>query len=185
VQNPLPVFIGVGGTPQSVIRAGRLGLPLIVAIIGGQPAPFRQLTDLYRAAWRKAGHPAEQLFIGVHNIGFLADTRADALETFWPAYRDAFGKIGRERGWPPPTRPQFDAQCSPSGALMVGDAEAVAAKLIAEHQSLGDVDRLTLLLDNRVLTHRQILRAIEILGTDVAPIVRAATRPAAPPAVAG
>jgi probable LLM family oxidoreductase len=185
VQHPLPVFIGVGGTPQSVIRAGMLGLPLIVAIIGGQPAPFRQLTDLYRAAWRKAGHPAEQLFIGVHNIGFLADTRADALETFWPAYRDAFGKIGRERGWPPPTRPQFDAQCSPSGALMVGDAEAVAAKLIAEHQSLGDVDRLTLLLDNRVLTHRQILRAIEILGTDVAPIVRAATRPAAPPAVAG
>ncbi|MCX6953498.1 MAG: LLM class flavin-dependent oxidoreductase, partial [Verrucomicrobia bacterium] len=131
VQNPLPVWIGVGGTPESAIRAGRLGLPLMVAIIGGQASGFRPFIDLYREAGRKAGHPAEKLTVGIHSIGFLADTTAEALETFWPAYRDAFGKIGRERGWPPPTRPQFDAQCSPHGALMVGDAEAVARKIVA------------------------------------------------------
>ncbi len=172
LQNPLPVFIGVGGTPQSVIRAGTLGLPLIVAIIGGQPAQFRPLVDLYRAAWTQAGHPPEKLFVGVHNIGFLSDTTADAQETFWPAYRDAFGKIGKERGWPPPTRSQFDAQCSPHGALMVGDADLVAAKIISENKSLGGLSRLTILIDNRVLTHRHIMRAIELLGTRVAPLVK-------------
>src|SRR5882757_6643326 len=109
-QNPLPVWIGVGGTPQSVIRAGRLGLPLMIAIIGGQPGPFRQLADLYRQAGKEAGHAPEKLVVGIHNIGFLADTKEEAHEIFWPAYRDAFGKIGKERGWRAPTRPQFDAQ---------------------------------------------------------------------------
>jgi probable LLM family oxidoreductase len=174
VQNPLPVFIGVGGTPASVIRAGTLGLPLIVAIIGGSPRQFRQLTDLYRASWRKAGHPEEKLFVGVHNIGFLADTAEQAREIFWPAYRDAFGKIGRERGWPAPTREQFDAQCSPLGALLVGDVATAAEKVLQEHEWLGGLSRLTVLLDNRVLTHRQVMRAIELLGTGVAPIVRKA-----------
>jgi alkanesulfonate monooxygenase SsuD/methylene tetrahydromethanopterin reductase-like flavin-dependent oxidoreductase (luciferase family) len=174
LQNPLPVWIGVGGTPQSVVRAGRLGLPLMVAIIGGQPAQFRSLIDLYRESGRKAGHAPDKLVVGVHSIGFLADTTPQALETFWPAYRDAFGKIGKERGWPPPTRPQFDSQCSPAGALMVGDPEAVAAKILAEHESLGGFSRMTILLDNRVLTHAQIMRAIELLGTRVAPVVRKA-----------
>ena len=172
VQNPLPVWIGVGGTPQSAARAGRLGLPLMVAIIGGQAKSFRPLVDLYREAGREAGHGADRLKVGVHSIGFLADTTPAALETFWPAYRDAFGKIGRERGWPPPTRPQFDAQCSPHGALMVGDPEAVAAKILAESAALGGYDRKTILIDNRVLTHAQIMRAIELLGTRVAPLVR-------------
>ena len=172
VQNPLPVWIGVGGTPQSAARAGRLGLPLMIAIIGGQAKSFRPLVDLYREAGREAGHGADRLKVGVHSIGFLADTTPAALETFWPAYRDAFGKIGRERGWPPPTRPQFDAQCSPHGALMVGDPEAVAAKILAESAALGGYDRKTILIDNRVLTHAQIMRAIELLGTRVAPLVR-------------
>jgi len=172
VQNPLPVWIGVGGTPQSAARAGRLGLPLMVAIIGGQAKSFRPLVDLYREAGREAGHGADRLKVGVHSIGFLADTTPAALETFWPAYRDAFGKIGRERGWPPPTRPQFDAQCSSHGALMVGDPEAVAAKILAESTTLGGSDRKTILIDNRVLTHAQIMRAIELLGTRVAPLVR-------------
>lgn len=172
LQNPLPVWIGVGGTPQSVIRAGRLGLPLMVAIIGGQPAQFRRLVDLYRESGRSAGHAPEKLTVGVHSIGFLADSTPQALETFWPAYRDAFGKIGKERGWPAPTRPQFDAQCSPAGALMVGDSEAVAEKIISEHESLGGFSRLTILLDNRMLTHGQIMHAIELLGTRVAPIVK-------------
>jgi len=172
VQNPLPVWIGVGGTPQSAARAGRLGLPLMVAIIGGQAKSFRPLVDLYREAGREAGHGADRLKVGVHSIGFLADTTPAALETFWPAYRDAFGRVGRERGWPPPTRPQFDAQCSPHGALMVGDPEAVAAKILAESAALGGYDRKTILIDNRVLTHAQIMRAIELLGTRVAPLVR-------------
>lgn len=178
-QNPLPVFLGVGGTPQSVVRAATLGLPLIVAIIGGQPRQFRSLVDLYRETWKQAGHPAESLFVGLHNIGFIADTRAQAMETFWPAYQDAFGKIGRERGWPPPTRSQFDAQCSPHGALLVGDGAAVADKILAEHEGLGGISRLSVLLDNRVLTHAQIMRAIELLGTVVAPAVRQAAPPRA------
>lgn len=171
-QQPLPIHIGVGGTPESAIRAGRLGLPLIVAIIGGQPAQFRPLVELYRQSARDAGHDPAQLPVGIHNIGFLADTTEQAMEIFWPAYRDAFGKIGRERGWAPPTRPQFDAQCGHLGALLVGGPEAVAQKIVQEHASLGGISRLTVLLDNRVLTHAQIMRAIELLGTQVAPLVR-------------
>lgn len=172
LQQPLPIFIGVGGTPQSVVRAATLGLPLIVAIIGGPASQFRPLLDLYRETGRRAGHADEKLTVGIHSIGFLAETAKEAREIFWPAYRDAFGKIGKERGWPPPTRPQFDAQTSHLGALMVGDAEEVAEKIIAEHASLGGFSRMSILLDNRLLTHAQIMRAIEILGTRVAPIVR-------------
>ncbi len=172
LQNPLPVWIGVGGTPESAIRAGKLGLPLMLAIIGGQSAQFRPLVDLYRRSGKAAGHAPEKLTVGVHSIGFLADTTSEAQEIFWPAYRDAFGKIGRERGWPAPTRPQVDAQVSPIGALMVGDAEAVAAKIIAEHATLGGYSRKTILLDNRALSHGQIMRAIELLGTHVAPLVK-------------
>ncbi|HEY4301433.1 MAG TPA: Atu2307/SP_0267 family LLM class monooxygenase [Candidatus Didemnitutus sp.] len=171
-QNPLPVWIGVGGTPQSAIRAGRLGLPLMVAIIGGQPAQFRPLVDLYRRSGREAGFGPERLKVGVHSIGFLADSAAMAQEAFWPAYRDAFGRIGRERGWPPPTRAQFDAQCSPEGALLVGDGGTVAEKMRAISTALGGVVRMTVLVDNRLLTHEQILRAITILGTQVAPVLR-------------
>lgn len=175
VQNPLPIFIGVGGTPQSVVRAATLGLPLIIAIIGGAPRQFRPLADLYRQTRLKAGHASDKCFIGIHNIGYLADSTSAALDEFWPGYQDAFGRIGRERGWPAPTRAQFDAQCSPHGALMVGDGEAVAAKIVAEHESLGGFARHTTLLDNRLLTHAQIMHAIEILGTRVAPLVRKAT----------
>jgi probable LLM family oxidoreductase len=172
VQNPLPVLVGVGGTPQSVVRAGKLGLPLIIAIIGGHPRQFRQLADLYRETWRSARHDPGKLFLGVHNIGYLADTRQQAMDTFWPAWSDAFGRIGKERGWPPPTRPQFDAQCSPAGALLVGGASEVTEKILAENDALGGVSRLTVLLDNRLLSHPQIMRAIELLGTAVAPAVR-------------
>lgn len=171
-QNPLPVRIGVGGTPQSFQRAGTLGLPLVVAIIGGQARQFRPLIDLYRDAGRRAGHAAERLAVGIHSIGFLADSTPIAVETLWPGYQETFGRIGRERGWPTPTRSQFEAQCSPAGALMVGDAQSVAAKILAEHALLGGFSRMSVLLDNRLLTHRQILRAIEILGTQVAPLVR-------------
>lgn len=172
LQQPLPICIGVGGTPESAARAGRLGLPLVVAIIGGQPRQFRPLVDLYRRAGAQAGHAPEALPVSVHSIGFLAKTSEEARETFWPAYRDAFGKIGRERGWPPPTRPQFDALSGPHGALMVGDPEAVAAKIVATDEALGGLSRLSILIDNRLLTHAQIMQAIELLGTRVAPLVR-------------
>jgi probable LLM family oxidoreductase len=173
-RNPLPVRLGVGGTPQSFVRAGTLGLPLVVAIIGGQPAQFRPMVDLYREAGRRAGHAPEQLTVGVHSIGFLADTADDAVEIFWPPYRDMFSRIGRERGWPPVTRPQFDAGRSAAGALLVGDAGYVAEKIVATRTALGGVSRQTMLIDNRALTHRQIMRAIELLGTRVAPEVRKA-----------
>lgn len=172
LQQPLPICIGVGGTPESAARAGRLGLPLVVAIIGGQPRQFRPLVDLYRRAGAQAGHAPEALPVSVHSIGFLAKTSEEARETFWPAYRDAFGKIGRERGWPPPTRPQFDALSGPHGALLVGDPEAVAAKIVATDEALGGLSRLSILIDNRLLTHAQIMQAIELLGTRVAPLVR-------------
>lgn len=173
-QNPLPVRLGVGGTPQSFVRAGTLGLPLVVAIIGGQPAQFRPMVELYREAGRRAGHAPERLSVGVHSIGFLADTDLDAAESFWPPYRDMFSRIGRERGWPPVTRPQFDAGRSAAGALLVGDAERVVEKIIATHHALDGISRQTVLIDNRALTHRQIMRAIELLGTRVAPAVRKA-----------
>lgn len=181
LQNPLPVRIGVGGTPQSAVRAGTLGLPLVVAIIGGQPRQFRPLVDLYRESGRRAGHAPEKLDVSIHTIGFIADTPEEAAETFWPGYRESFTRIGRERGWPPVTRPQFDAAISPLGALMVGSPETVAEKIVAAHRALDGFSRMSVLLDNRLLQHAQIMHAIELLGTKVAPLVNRAldTAPAA------
>lgn len=171
VQNPLPVIVGVGGTPQSVVRAATLGLPIIIAIIGGQPAAFRPLAELYRATWKQAGHGGAP-FVGVHNIGFIADTTEAALEAFWPTYKRLFTKLGKERGWPPVTRAQYDAQCGAQGALMVGDAESVAGKLRTQSEALGGLDRISLQLDLAGLEHAQICCAIELLGTAVAPRLR-------------
>src|SRR6266446_2559499 len=124
--NPLPLWVGVGGTPESFVRAGTLGLPLMVAIIGGEPRRFRPLIDLYREAGRRAGHSAEKLIVGLHAIGFLGDTTQEAADDFYPGYAHTFTEIGKERGWPPATRAQFDALRGPTGALLIGDAETVA-----------------------------------------------------------
>ncbi len=172
VQQPLPVMLGVGGTPASFVRAGRLGLPLVLAIIGGEPHRFRPLVDLYREAGREAGHPAETLSVGVHTMGLIADSAPLAAETFWPAYRDLFTRLGRERGWGAPTRNLYDALRGPSGALLVGGPDEVAAKIRHIDVSLGGIDRFSVLLDNGLLEHAAILRAIELLGTRVAPQVR-------------
>jgi alkanesulfonate monooxygenase SsuD/methylene tetrahydromethanopterin reductase-like flavin-dependent oxidoreductase (luciferase family) len=172
VQNPLPIRIGVGGTPQSVIRAGTLGLPLVLAIIGGEPHRFRPLLDLYRQSWARAGHAPENLTAGIHGLGFLADTTAQAADQFYPAYAAAFTRIGRERGWPPVTRPQFDALRGPAGALLVGEPEEVAEKILRINRELGGISRLTMLLSGGAIPHRQVLHAIELLGTKVAPLVR-------------
>jgi probable LLM family oxidoreductase len=174
VQDPLPIWVGVGGTPASFVRAGRLGLPLMVAIIGGRPEAFRPLIDLYREAGRQAGHPAEKLIVGLHMIGFLGDTSQQAADDFYPGYAHTFTEIGKERGWPPTTRSQFDALRGPAGALMIGDAETVAKKVLRVNEDLGGISRLTFQMGVSSLPQAKTLRAIEILGTRVSPMVNAA-----------
>src|SRR5438309_2868348 len=172
LQNPLPIWIGVGGTPASFARAGMLGLPLMVAIIGGEPKRFRPLIDLYREAGRRAGHSAEKLIVGLHAIGFLGDTTQRAADDFYPGYAHTFTEIGKERGWPPATRAQFDALRGPTGALLIGDAEAVAQKILYVNEVLGGLSRITFQMGVSALPHEKMLRSIELLGTGVAPIVR-------------
>jgi len=173
VQDPLPVWVGVGGTPQSFVRAGALGLPLMVAIIGGEPHRFRPLVDLYREAGRRAGHPPEQLRVGLHCFGYVADTMQRAADDVYPGWAQMFTQIGRERGYAPPTRAQFDASCGPTGAFFVGDPAAVAAKHLAV-SAVGGVDRIALQMTNMRLAHGDLLHSIERHGTQVAPVVRAA-----------
>lgn len=173
VQVPLPVWIAVGGTPQSVIRAGRLGLPLALAIIGGEPARFAPLVDLYRAAGREAGHPEDRLRVGINSHGFIADTTEAAIAAALPPYLEVMGRIGRERGWPPPSREQFDRERRPEGALLVGDPQEVIDKILAEHEYFHN-DRFLLQLSVGHTSHRAMLRAIELFGTVVAPAVRKA-----------
>src|SRR6202030_2613961 len=130
LQNPLPIWVGVGGTPASFARAGVLGLPLMVAIIGGEPHRFRPLIDLYREAGLRGGHKHEQLKVSLHLIGFVADTTKEAADVFFPGYAHTFTEIGKERGWPPTTRAQFDALRGPKGALLIGDVDTVAKKIL-------------------------------------------------------
>src|SRR6476661_3952407 len=183
LQNPLPVWLGVGGTPGSFIRAGTLGLPLMVAIIGGEPHRFRPLIDRYRWAGLRAGHTPEQLKVGVHSLGYVADSSTTAEDEFFPGYARSFTEIGRERGWPPTTRAHFDAQLGPTGALLVGDPETVAEKILRVNESLGGISRLTFQMSVADLPHAKLMRAIELIGTRVAPLVRRAlgsARPAFP-----
>ena len=172
LQNHLPIWVGVGGTPESFVRAGTLGLPLMVAIIGGEPKRFRPLIDLYRAAGRRAGHSPEKLIVGLHAIGFLGDTTEQAAEDFWPGYAHTFTKIGKERGWPPASRAQFDALRGPTGALLIGDAETVTEKVLYLNEVLGGLSRITFQMGVSALPHEKMLRSIKILGTGVAPLVR-------------
>ena len=172
LQNPLPIWVGVGGTPESFVRAGTLGLPLMVAIIGGEPKRFRPLIDLYREAGRRAGHSAEKLIVGLHAIGFLGDTTQRAADDFYPGYAHTFTEIGKERGWPPASRAQFDALRGPTGALLIGDAETIAEKILYVNEVLGGLSRITFQMGVSALPHEKMLRSIELLGTRVAPIVR-------------
>jgi probable LLM family oxidoreductase len=172
LQSPLPIWVGVGGTPESFVRAGTLGLPLMVAIIGGEPKRFRPLVDLYREAGRRAGHAPEKLIVGLHAIGFLGDTTRQAAEDFYPGYAHTFTEIGKERGWPPATRAQFDALRGRTGALLIGDAETVAQKILYVNEVLGGLARITFQMGVSALPHEKMLRSIELLGTRVAAIVR-------------
>jgi probable LLM family oxidoreductase len=175
-QNPLPVWLGVGGTPESFARAGTLGLPLMVAIIGGETRHFRPLVDLYREAGRQAGHSPAQLKVGVHALGYVGETAQQAADDFFPGYAHAFTEIGKERGWPPVTRAQFNALLRPTGALLVGDPETVAGKILQHSEALGGISRISFQMDVATLPHAKLMRAIELLGTRVAPALRAAAK---------
>jgi probable LLM family oxidoreductase len=171
LQDPLPIWVGVGGTPASFARAGVLGLPLMVAIIGGEPHRFRPLIDLYREAGVRSGHKPEQLKVGLHMIGFVADTTKEAADVFFPGYAHTFTEIGKERGWPPTTRAQFDALRGPKGALLIGDADTVAKKIVYVNEALGGITRITFQMGVSAVPQPKMLRAIELLGTGVAPAV--------------
>jgi probable LLM family oxidoreductase len=171
-QNPLPVWVGVGGTPQSVVRAGTLGLPMALAIIGGEPARFKPHADLFRESAKRAGHrQVAALSLNMH--GFVADSAKAARDTFFPGYAEVMTRIGRERGWPPTTRAQFEASCGPQGHLIIGNPNDVADKIIGLHKIFAN-DRILVQMGLGSLPHKDMLRAIEFMGKDVAPLVRAA-----------
>jgi probable LLM family oxidoreductase len=172
VQDPLPIWIAVGGTPQSVVRAAALGLPLTIAIIGGQPARFAPLVDLYRRAWEASGHDPAQMRLAINTHAFIGETSEAADAAFAPPYLEVMNRIGRERGWPPSGRPEYDALRSPQGALAVGSPEQVAEKLLYEHELFGH-DRYLAHISLGAVEHRDVMRAIELFGTEVAPVVRA------------
>jgi probable LLM family oxidoreductase len=171
LQDPLPVWIAVGGTPQSVVRAAVLGLPLAVAIIGGAPERFAPLVDLYRDAARRAGRDPAALPVGINSHGFVAPTSRDAADRYFPAYASMMTRIGRERGWPAMTRAQFDALREPRGSLVVGSPSEVTEKILLQHEIFGH-QRFLAQLSVGDLPHRDVLRGIELLGTEVAPAVR-------------
>jgi probable LLM family oxidoreductase len=176
LQKELPIWLGVGGTPQSFARAGFLGLPLMVAIIGGEPHRFRPLIDLYHEAGKRAGHSPDKLKVGLHMLGFLGETTQQAADDFWPGYNVSFSNIGKERGWPPTTRAQYDATRGPKGAFLIGDASQVVDKILYVNEALGGpscgIARLDFQMTVATLPHAKMLKAIEILGTKVAPAVR-------------
>jgi probable LLM family oxidoreductase len=175
-QDRLPVWIGVGGTPQSFARAGALGLPLMVAIIGGSFERFRPLVELYREAGAGAGHAPEALRVGIHAMGFVGDSDAAARDAFYPGWAHLMGTIGRERGYAPPTRAQFDAMAGPEGAFLIGAPDTVAAKMLRASETLGGLSRITFQMTSAALESVAMQRSIELLGREVAPIVRASAR---------
>lgn len=170
VQQPLPVRLGVGGTPQSFARAALLGLPLTVAIIGGEPHRFRPLIDLYRQTWEKAGHDPAKAEVDVHALGFLADTDEEAADTYWPMYFEGFSRIGKERGWGPITRRSYDATIAPEGAFLIGSAKTVEAKMRYYNDVLGPVRQIALHMSGGGVPHEKQMRSIELLGSLVEPL---------------
>lgn len=172
IQNPLPIWLGVGGTPTSFIRAGLLGLPLMVAIIGGQTHRFRPLVDLYREAWNEAGHDPEKMRVGMHSLGYVAETRKEAADDFFPGYAKAFTEIGKERGWSEVTREAFESQLGPKGALIVGDPDEVVEKIVRHSKALGGISRITFQMNAASLPHEKLMRATELLGKRVRPALR-------------
>jgi len=179
VQNPLPVWVAVGGTPESVVRAASLGLPMALAIIGGEPERFKPMVDLYREAARRAGHDPATLPVSINSHGYIADTSRQAADEAYPPYFDVMGRIGRERGWSPPTRAKFEAERSKRGALLVGDPQQVIDKILFEHELFAH-QRFLMQMSVGTMPHGQIMHSIELLGNVVAPAVRKALGGARP-----
>lgn len=170
-QDQMPLWIGVGGTPASFVRAGTLGIPLMIAIIGGEPRRFKGLVDLYKEAGKQAGHSPEKLKVGIHCLGYVGTSSSKALADFYPGYAEAFTKIGKERGWPPITPAHFNAQVGKYGALTVGEPEEVAEKILQFSEDLGGISRLTFQMDSAGLTHTQLMESIELIGKKVIPLI--------------
>ena len=171
LQDPLPVWVAVGGTPQSVVRTALLGLPLAIAIIGGQPGRFAPLARLYREAAGKAGHDPARMPISINSHAYVAQTSQRASDEFFPTYAAMMNRIGRERGWPPMGRGQFETGRSPRGHLLVGSPEEVAEKILFEHELFGN-RRFMAQISVGTMPHDRVMRAIELFGTEVAPTVR-------------
>jgi len=173
LQEKLPVWLGVGGTAESFVRAGTLGLPLMVAVIGGETHRFRPLVDLYREAGQAAGFTPDQLKVGLHSPGYVGASDQEAVADYYPGYAELWTRLGRERGWPAVTKGHFDNLIAPRGVLAVGGPERVAEKLLRHREALGGVDRFTFQMDNAGLTHKQLMKSIELIGTRVIPLVNA------------
>ena len=171
VQKPLPIWLGVGGTPESFVRAGTLGLPLMLAIIGGQTPRFRSLVNLYREAWEHAGHPKDKCKVGIHSLGYVANTKEEAIEIYYEGYSKMFTKIGKERGWPPVTREHFDSQIGPKGAIVLGGPEEVAEKILRHSEALGGITRFQFQMDTTDITHENLIKSIDLIGKEVIPRV--------------
>lgn len=169
IQQPLPVWIGVGGTPESFVRAGQLGLPLMVAIIGGETHRFKPLVDLYWKAGREAGYSDNQLKVGVHSLGYVAETTKQAADDFFPGYARTMTQIGKERGWPSMTRDRFEDQMGPEGALLIGNPEEVVQKILRHSKALGGISRITFMMNPGSLPHEKLMQATELIGKQVAP----------------
>jgi len=171
IQNPLPIALGVGGTPESFARAGTLGLPLMLAIIGGQTHRFRPLVDLYREAWELAGYPKEKCSVGIHSLGYVANTKEEAIDLYYEGYAKMFNKIGKERGWPPVTMQGFQDQIGPKGAIVLGSPEEVAEKILRHSEALGGITRFQFQMDIADITHENLLKSIDLIGKKVIPLV--------------
>ncbi len=172
IKAEIHIWLGVGGTPEAFVRAGLLGLPLMVAVIGGETHRFRRAIDLYRAAGAQAGHAPEKLKVGLHSLGYVAPSREEAVNDYYPGYAKTFTRIGRERGWPPVSRERFDAQNGPTGALLVGDPDEVGEKILRHAEALGGVDRVTFQMDNAELPREKLLRSIELIGERIRPALQ-------------
>src|SRR5258705_1816469 len=179
MQERLPIWVGAGGPPQSFVRAGLLGLPLMVAIIGGETHRFRPLVDLYREAGAQAGFCSARLKVGMHSLGYVADTTKEAVEDFYPGFARVMTDIGKERGWAPMTRPQFDSQLTPKGAWLLGEPEEVAEKILRHSEALGGIVRVTFQMNAASVPHEKLLHATELLGTKIAPILHKELAPTA------
>jgi probable LLM family oxidoreductase len=171
IQDPLPVWIAVGGTPESVVRAAALGLPLALAIIGGNPEQFAGLVNLYNRAVAQAGHDRSRLALSINSHGFIADDAQEARDVAFPPFAQVMNKIGRERGWPPMSRQQFDASTTLRGANFVGSPDQIIEKILYQHEIFNH-DRFLLQMSVGTMPHDKMMHAIELLGTKVAPVVR-------------